>query len=111
STACLTVHLRDRSPGLAQLLPERSNCHDRSTPGRDVYMYSFGNTSAEIVLHHVSYGTLDELGHDIWTLFAEHFAAQSESRPGEVVEVEGGLAEAVGSSAEPWISGPGRWCS
>jgi len=30
-------------------------------------MYSFGNTSAEIVLHHVSYGTLDEPRHDIWT--------------------------------------------
>jgi hypothetical protein len=28
-----------------------------NTPAIDVYLYSFGNSSAQIVLHHVSYGT------------------------------------------------------
>ena len=29
-----------------------------NTPPVDVYLYSFGNTSAQIVLHHVAYGTV-----------------------------------------------------
>jgi hypothetical protein len=29
-----------------------------NTPAVDVYLYSFGNPSAELVLHHVSYGTV-----------------------------------------------------
>ncbi len=29
-----------------------------NTPAVDVYLYSFGNSSAEIVLHHVAYGTV-----------------------------------------------------
>ena len=29
-----------------------------NTPPVDVYLYSFGNTNAQIVLHHVSYGTV-----------------------------------------------------
>jgi hypothetical protein len=29
-----------------------------NTPGVDVYLYSFGNSKAEIVLHHVTYGTV-----------------------------------------------------
>ena len=29
-----------------------------NTPAVDVYLYSFGNPKAEIVLHHVSYGTV-----------------------------------------------------
>jgi Domain of unknown function (DUF4397) len=29
-----------------------------NTPAVDVYLYSFGNSNAEIVLHHVSYGTV-----------------------------------------------------
>src|SRR5580658_5119751 len=29
-----------------------------NTPAVDVYLYSFGNSNAEIVLHHVAYGTV-----------------------------------------------------
>jgi len=29
-----------------------------NTPAVDVYLYSFGNSNAEIVLHHVTYGTV-----------------------------------------------------
>src|SRR6266568_6386207 len=29
-----------------------------NTPAVDVYLYSFGNTNAQIVLHHVAYGTV-----------------------------------------------------
>src|ERR1700733_9758541 len=29
-----------------------------NTPPVDVYLYSFGNSSAQIVLHHVAYGTV-----------------------------------------------------
>src|ERR1700738_2180691 len=29
-----------------------------NTPAVDVYLYSFGNSNAQIVLHHVAYGTV-----------------------------------------------------
>jgi len=29
-----------------------------NTPAVDVYLYSFGNSNAKIVLHHVAYGTV-----------------------------------------------------
>ena len=29
-----------------------------NTPPVDVYLYSFGNSNAQIVLHHVAYGTV-----------------------------------------------------
>src|SRR5208282_1622114 len=53
--AAATAHASSATTGtgwvrLAHLSPD--------TPAVDVYLYSFGDPSAELVLHHVSYGTV-----------------------------------------------------
>jgi hypothetical protein len=53
--AAATAHASSATTGtgwirLAHLSP--------NTPAVDVYLYSFGNSSAQIVLHHVAYGTV-----------------------------------------------------
>ena len=51
--AAASAHASSTSTGwirLAHLSP--------NTPAVDVYLYSFGNSTAEIVLHHVAYGTV-----------------------------------------------------
>jgi hypothetical protein len=53
--AALTAYASTSSTGtgwirLAHLSP--------NTPAVDVYLYSFGNSDAQIVLHHVAYGTV-----------------------------------------------------
>jgi hypothetical protein len=55
-----------------------------NTPAVDVYLYSFGNPNAELVLHHVSYGTVspfEQVAAGEYTVAMRVFGAAPKSRP------------------------------
>src|SRR5580700_3336547 len=55
-----------------------------NTPAVDVYLYSFGNSSAQLVLHHVAYGTVspfEQLAAGDYTVAMRLAGAPSSSKP------------------------------
>jgi Domain of unknown function (DUF4397) len=55
-----------------------------NTPAVDVYLYSFGNSSAQLVLHHVSYGTVspfEELAAGEYTVAMRAAGAAPSTKP------------------------------
>src|SRR5271165_7226054 len=55
-----------------------------NTPAVDVYLYSFGNPKAEIVLHHVSYGTVspfEQVAAGDYTVAMRAAGARPRSKP------------------------------
>lgn len=55
-----------------------------NTPAVDVYLYSFGNPSAQIVLHHVSYGTVspyEQVAAGEYTVAMRGAGAAASSKP------------------------------
>jgi Domain of unknown function (DUF4397) len=71
-----------------------------NAPSVDVYLYSFGNSSAEIVLHHVSYGTVspfEQVAAGDYTVAMRGAGAQASSKPilSTAVDVVAGHAYTV----------------
>jgi hypothetical protein len=58
STVALAVPVASAAPAKAKVGWIRLAHFSPDTPAVDVYLYSFGNPSAKIVLHHVTYGTV-----------------------------------------------------
>ena len=55
-----------------------------NTPAVDVYLYSFGNSSAKIVLHHVAYGTVspyEAVGAGDYSVAMRNAGAAASSQP------------------------------
>ena len=71
-----------------------------NAPSVDVYLYSFGNSSAEIVLHHVRYGTVspfEQVAAGDYTVAMRGAGAPSSSKPvlSTAVDVQPGHAYTV----------------
>jgi len=71
-----------------------------NAPSVDVYLYSFGNSSAEIVLHHVSYGTVssfEQVAAGDYTVAMRGAGAPASSKPvlSTAVDVAAGHAYTV----------------
>jgi hypothetical protein len=71
-----------------------------NTPAVDVYLYSFGNAKAEIVLHHVSYGTVspfERLGAGDYTVAMRAAGASPKTKPvlSTTIDVAAGHAYTV----------------
>jgi len=71
-----------------------------NAPAVDVYLYSFGNSSAQIVLHHVSYGTVspfEQVAAGEYTVAMRGAGAASSSKPilSTAVDVDAGHAYTV----------------
>lgn len=71
-----------------------------NTPAVDVYLYSFGNPSAEIVLHHVSYGIVspfEQVAAGEYTVAMRGAGAAATSKPvlSTAVDIMGGHAYTV----------------
>jgi hypothetical protein len=71
-----------------------------NTPAVDVYLYSFGNPSAQLVLHHVAYGTVspfEQLAAGDYTVAMRAAGAPASSKPvlSTAVDVAAGHAYTV----------------
>ena len=71
-----------------------------NTPAVDVYLYSFGNSSAQLVLHHVAYGTVspfEQLTAGDYTVAMRAAGAPASSKPvlSTVVDITAGHAYTV----------------
>jgi hypothetical protein len=71
-----------------------------NTPAVDVYLYSFGNPTAEIVLHHVTYGTVspyEQLAAGDYTVAMRLAGAAASTKPvlSTSIDVTGGDAYTV----------------
>jgi uncharacterized protein DUF4397 len=71
-----------------------------NTPAVDVYLYSFGNPSAQLVLHHVAYGTVspfEQVAAGDYTVAMRLAGAQASSKPvlSTAVDVVAGHAYTV----------------
>jgi hypothetical protein len=71
-----------------------------NTPAVDVYLYSFGNSKAEIVLHHVSYGTVspfEPVAAGDYTVAMRAAGASASSKPvlSTAVDIKAGQADTV----------------
>ena len=58
-----------------------------NTPAVDVYLYSYGDSSAQIVLHHVAYGTVspyEQVPTGDYTVAMRAAGAAADQRPGAV---------------------------
>ena len=71
-----------------------------NTPAVDVYLYSFGNSSAKIVLHHVAYGTVspfEQVAAGDYTVAMRAAGARPKSKPvlSTAVDVKAGKSYTV----------------
>jgi Domain of unknown function (DUF4397) len=71
-----------------------------NTPAVDVYLYSFGNPSAQLVLHHVAYGTVspfEQIAAGDYTVAMRAAGASAKSKPvlSTAVDVAAGHAYTV----------------